>query len=284
MSRRFAVLAAALAALAAPLVAAAPASASGTTHIWMQEASVADIYAQTDGTVASYIFDNSSSYGYGNSDTAQPVEPYSATTPALRYTSYAQFASDIQSGVIGTGTAWPPGSVVIYDLEGGSGFSPPNEQESPETYMPMFNHLAVENGFEPVDTPGLDLGDTDTTCMKTAGEDNATWYETCDIASYAVADGALGLVVQAQSETATESTYTTLCKDAKADASQANSSAFVLDEVSVNYGTPLQATDDLQNMGKANVDGVFIQGSDSDAGTQGGWEDTVLTTLDSKGW
>ena len=291
MPHRFAVL---IAALAAPLFAALPASAAATTHIWMQQGYTASQYVKGDSTVAQYILDNTGSYGMNNGVTSAPTVPYPGTsTPALRYTSYAQFTADIANHVI-PNASWPKGSVVVYDLEGGKDlngnpWSPPDEQQDPEMYMPLFNRAAINAGFKPIDTPGLDLGDTDTTCTKASnGGTNVSYFEGCHIAKYAVdsngTGSVLGMVVQAQTQTADETSYTTLCKDAKADANGENSSAFVLDEVSINYGTALEATNDLQNMGKANVDGVFIQGTNADAATPGGWEDSILTTLYNKGW
>lgn len=94
----------------------------------------------------------------------------------LRYTSEAQFASDIASGVI-PNSIWPNGSYVLYDNE------------------------------------GLDLGNTDATCPRsTHGGTNLSWYEQCHIARYAVEDGGGGVqvVVQTQSETLTEVDFHTL--------------------------------------------------------------------------
>jgi hypothetical protein len=257
---------------------------AATTHSWLQNGFTAANLVSADPTVASYIFNRAGSYGTAGTTTCPITEPYSATTRVLVYTSEARLASDISSGVI-PDSCWPRGSSVLYDNEGGATWpTPENEKDAPETYMPLFNKTATAAGFHAIDTPGLDLGNTDETCLKSShGGTNLSWYERCHIAGYAAMNGASGLVVQTQSETGT-SNFETLYDDAEADVDGANSAAFLDAEVSINYGTAGDATTDLNSVGSANVDGVFIQGRNADAGTRGGWEDTVLTTLKNDGW
>lgn len=273
--------------LVAAIAQAGPASAQ-TAHAWMQSGYTARRFVKAAPSVASYIFQRSGSYGTSTSGPATaPTEPYGATTPVLRYTSEAQFASDVASKVIPDST-WPKGSYVLYDNESGKGWpTPADEQRDPEKYMPMFNSLAARAGFVPVDTPALDLGNTDTTCpKKTHGGSTLSWYEQCHIAGYAVEDGGRGaqVVVQTQSQTTSESDFRTLYTDAKSDALAKNASATVYTELSKTYGTAADAINDLQSLGKGVVMGVYLQDTNADAGKAGGWEDTVLTGLKSDGW
>jgi hypothetical protein len=263
-------------------------SSARTTHAWMQNGFTASQFVKADSSVASYFFKRSGSYGTStNGPASSPTEPYSATTPVLRFTSEAQLASDIASKVIPNST-WPKGSYVLYDNESGSGWpTPADEQRDPEKYMPMFNSAAVKAGFIPVDTPALDRGKTATPGPKgTHGGSNLTWYEQCDIAKYAVADGGsrAQVVVQTQSETTSKSAFAALYNDAKSDATGENASATVYAELSQSYGTAADAVNDLGSVGQSVVMGVYLQDTNADAGQAGGWEGSVLTALKNKGW
>ena len=92
------------------------------------------------------------------------------------------------------------------------------------------------------------------------------------------------MVVQTQSLTTDQSGFTTLYDDAKSDATGQTPGAIVYAEVSQTYDTALDATNDLQHIGKSQVLGILVQDTNADAGTTGGWEDTVLTTLGNKAW
>ena len=273
--------------LAGALAVAGSASAQ-TAHAWMQNGFTASKFAHADPPVASYIFKRSGSYGTSTSGPASaPTEPYSATTRVLRFTSEAQLASDVASKVIPNST-WPRGSYVLYDNESGTKWPTPKaEQQDPEKYMPMFNSVAVSAGFIPVDTPALDLGNTDTTCpKKTHGDSNLSWYEKCHIAGFAVQNGGkrAQVVVQTQSETTSETGFRTLYTDAKSDATGKNASATVYAELSRTYGTAMDATNDLAKIGKGTVMGVYLQDTNTDAGAAAGWEASVLATLKNNGW
>jgi len=283
--RRLAVV---VALLAGTFSFAGPASGQ-TTHAWIQNGFTASQFVTADRSVASYIFDRSGSYGTStNGLTAAPTEPYRGTTTAvLRFTSEAQLASDVANRVIPNST-WPNGSYVLYDNESGKKWpTPAAEQRNPEKYMPLFNSVAVRAGFIPVDTPALDLGNTDTTCpKKTHGGSNVSWYEQCHIAGFAVLNGGAHaqVVVQTQSETTSESAFRTLFTDAKSAATGKNKLATVDAEVSKTYGSAAEATRDLQNIGRSAVMGVFVQDTNADAKTPHGWEDTILSTLKGEGW
>lgn len=276
-----------IALLAGTIALAGPASAQ-TAHAWMQNGFTASKLVHADPSVGSYIFKRSGSYGTSaNGPASAPTEPFSATTAVLRFTSEAQFASDIARKVIPNST-WPRGSYVLYDNEGGKGWpTPADEQRNPEKYMPMFNSRAVSAGFIPVDTPALDLANTDTTCPKsTHGRNNLHWYEQCHIARFAVENGGsrAQVVVQTQSETTSGSAFRTLYSDAKSDATGSNASSTVYAELSRTYGTAPEAISDLQSIGKNVVMGVYLQDTNTDAGRAGGWESSVLTTLRNMGW
>ena len=105
-----------------------------------------------DASTTSYFFNTSAAYGAGASLVKTPVQAHYATTPVLSYTSYAQFASDIQSGAITYPYKW-----VMYDPEDWSA-TPVNEQQDPVKYMTLFGQLAHANGLKVIQAPALDLG------------------------------------------------------------------------------------------------------------------------------
>jgi hypothetical protein len=151
--------------------------------------------------------------------------------------------------------------------------------------MPEFNSAAVAAGFVPWDSPALDLGNTDTTCPKsTHGGTNVLWAENCHIWQYAVTNQRTtapfgGTVVQNQSQTGTQTAYVTLYRDAEADVDNTNAVSLTLSHVSNSYSTASQAVSDLNNLGQANVDGVYITTTNADASSAEGYADTFFEDL-----
>lgn len=247
-----------------------PASASLS---YIQQNAPADALDSASPALAQYFLGKPSSYVYSNSAAATNVATgLAAATKPLRYTSYAQFRADLDSGALPS-AAYPAGSYVIYDPEGGTGWpTPASEQADPEYYMPAFNELAARAGLHAIDTPARDLGKTDTTC--TTGQPNLDAYYTgCHIASYAVQGGA-GVVVQDQADEQNPAAYSALFAAARADAGTAR----VWTEVSDQRGTYQQAAAALATV---RPDGVFLQVQLPDVSS---WEAPLLGQLKGWGW
>ena len=270
---RAAVAAAAAASVASFVLHAAPADAA-TTHNWIQNAQTESVLDKSHPVTAKYFFNRAGSYGTGGSTSSNPITDGLKTSRVLRFTSYAQFRSDITKGIIPDGT-WPAGSWVEYDNEQWSQ-TPVAEQRNPELYMQDFGSLAHQHGFKVFMTPARDLGNVDTACPKKSGWSNDQWYEKCHIARYAVVDGN-GVVIQSQADTTSLSAFKTLVDDGKADAHAANPSAFVDAELSSTYGTPGQA---YAAGSSVVVSGYFINCSNAKVS----WENSLLSEFKTNGY
>src|SRR6266702_5883996 len=244
------------------------AATAGTTHNWVQNAWTTHLLNQSYPANAAYFYDRGGSFGTGPGTSSDPVLDGFATTPVLRYTSFAQFSADLANGVIPNGT-WPAGSWVEYDNEQWN-LTPLGEQQSPGLSMQDFGTAAHQAGFRVFMTPARDLGNVDTECVKQAGWDNNTWYEQCHIARYAVLNGD-GVVVQDQSNTLDPVVYQTLFNDAYDDVQASNPAAFTDAELSDGYGTPAQAFTAGNVLNRTRCAGFFIHVANSDVG----WEDTL---------
>lgn len=264
---------AAAAGMACLVVHAAPADAA-TTHNWIQNAHTESVLDNSHPATARYFFNHAVSYGTGSSTSGNPVTDGLKTTRVLRFTSYAQFRSDITKGIIPDQT-WPAGSWVEYDDEQWSQ-TPAAEQRDPELYLQDFGSLAHQHGFKVFMTPARDLGNTDTACPKKSGWSNDQWYERCHIARYAVLDGN-GVVIQSQADTTSLPAFKTLVDDGLADAHGANHSAFVDAELSSTYGTPGQA---YAAGSSVVVSGYFINCSN----TKMSWENSLLGDFKANGY
>lgn len=274
-----------LAVLALPLLACAPAAAAhhhpaaptATSHNWIENAYTTHVLNGSYPTNAGYFYNRAGSYGTGSSTSANPILDGFATTPVLRYTSEAQFASDLAGGVI-PNTTWPAGSWVEYDNEQWAD-TPVAEQQAPDQYMEAFGTAAHGAGFKVFMTPARDLGNVDTECPKNAGEDNNGWYLRCDIAKWAVVNGD-GVVVQDQANTLTATTYQSLFNGAYTDAQAGNVNAWVDSELSDGYGTPAQAYAAGNALNRTKCAGFFVHVANSDLS----WEDQTLTQFKNGGW
>jgi hypothetical protein len=270
---RAAVVAAAAAGVTSLVIHAAPADAA-TTHNWIQNAQTESVLDKSHPATATYFFNRAGSYGTGSSTSSNPITDGLKTTRVLRFTSYAQFRSDITTGII-PDKMWPAGSWVEYDNEQWSQ-TPAAEQRDPELYMQDFGSLAHQHGFKVFMTPARDLGNVDTACRKKSGWSNDQWYEKCHIARYAVLDGD-GVVIQSQADTTSLSAFKTLVDDGKADVHAANPSAFADAELSSTYGTPGQA---YAAGSSVTVSGYFINCSN----TKVSWENSLLGDFKTNGY
>ncbi len=196
-----AVAAAGATGLALALV-AGPAGAA-TKPVWTMTAGNVQTLSQTDPSIASYFFNTPAAYGEGASLVHTPVQAGYATTPVLSYTSYAQFASDIQSGAITYPYKW-----VMYDPEEWSA-TPVSEQQDPARYMTLFGQLAHAHGLKVIQAPALDLAYvTGSVLPRQPGETADQWYIRVNIAGSAAAAGDIFVLQDESNTTAGGSTRT----------------------------------------------------------------------------
>jgi len=220
------VLAVVLAAAAAGLTAA-----SASTHNWIATGWNIHLVNQAQPGTAAHFFNTPDSYGTGSNPTTGTVTDAFRTTPTLLYTSYAQFMSDINNGAITGPYHW-----VLYDPEYWSR-TPLAEQQDPGTYLRLFGQLAHAHGYQVIEAPARDLGNTaGSTCPKLAPETLNQWYVRCNIAGAAAAYSDV-YVLQNQVNTTNLGDYQWLFSHARQQALAANSRAVVDSEVSTNYGT-----------------------------------------------
>ena len=188
-------------------------------------------------------------------------------TPYAAYGSYAAFADDLGSGRA------PRATMVMYDPERCCGFgdgiaddgmpaaqpTPPEEQQHPTTYMPLFATLAHAHGYDVIVAPALDLltvpgGD----CTKAGNENLFAAYLRCGFARAAARD-ADAIDIQAQTYECAPATY---AADVKAAAGQARSvNARVRIESGLTTGKCQPTADQLDAAYGAvasTVDGHFI--------------------------
>jgi len=233
LSRFLAVTAAtALAAGAAlgTVLTAGPASAASNVG-WIMGAGNVNGLNVLDPAMASYFFNTSAAYGTGSSLVGNPIQPGLATTPVLAYTSYAQFRSDIQNGLITFPYRW-----VMYDPEKWAQ-TPLSEQQDPTTYMTLFGQLAHAHGLKVIQAPAMDLAYvTGSVIPRKLHESAAAWWLRVNIAGAAAAAGDI-VNIQDESLTANLSAYDWLFNNAAAQARAANPNIQVYSELSTANGT-----------------------------------------------
>src|SRR6266704_2969292 len=137
------------AAAAAATIGAAPASAS--VRNWVMTGWGIHHTNQMDPATTSHFFNTNTSYGTGPNSTGNPISDGYSTNAVLTYTSYAQFASDLQNKAISPNYKW-----VLYDPEMWSQ-TPVNEQQNPALYLKLFGQLAHANGYKVAEVPARDL-------------------------------------------------------------------------------------------------------------------------------
>jgi hypothetical protein len=229
-------------------LAVGPAGAS-TKPVWAMTASNVQSLSQTDPSTASHFFNTSAAYGNGASLVKTPVQAGYATTPVLTYTSYAQFASDIQSGAINYPYKW-----VMYDPEDWAA-TPVNEQQDPVKYMTLFGQLAHANGLKVIQAPALDLASvTGSLLPRQAGETANQWFVRVNLAGAAAAAGDI-FQLQDESNTTAGGEYAYLFNATEAQAQAANASVKVFAEVSTANGTAAQMATAAQSV---SPDGYYV--------------------------
>jgi len=243
-----AVAAAALAAAAAATFgAAAPASAG--VHNWAMTGWNVHQINQLDPATASHFFNTNTSYGTGPNAALNPISDGFGTSAVLAYTSYAQFASDVQNGAITPGYKW-----VLYDPEMWSQ-TPVNEQQNPALYMKLFGQLAHANGYQVIEVPARDLAQVPgSACPQLPGENLDHWFVRCNVAGAAAAYADV-FVLQDQVNTTNLTEFDYLYNTTRSQALAANPQVLVDAELSTNYGTPGQMAAAAQSV---TADGYYV--------------------------
>jgi hypothetical protein len=228
---------------------AGPAGAA-TKPVWSMTAGNVQALSGVDASTASYFFNTSAAYGAGASLVKTPVQAHYATTPVLSYTSYAQFASDIQTGAITYPYKW-----VMYDPEDWTA-TPVGEQQDPVKYMTLFGQLAHANGLKVIQAPALDLGSvTGTVLPRLAGESINAWYLRVNIAGKAAAAGDIYLLQDESNTTAAGGAYASMFNTTQSQAQAANASVRVFSEVSTVNGTAAQMATAAKSI---SPDGFYV--------------------------
>ncbi|MDQ3889013.1 MAG: Ig-like domain-containing protein [Actinomycetota bacterium] len=154
---------------------------SRTPVRWLATGANANTIADADGALATYHFDTPLAIVRGNEDGDQNQVPSGyASTPALKYESYARFKSDLEGGKID-----PSIRSVEYDPENWTE-TPDDERKRPSYYLPLFAKLAKAAGYEVVESPARDLvAVTGGECTKRSGETRSEAYLRCRLPYYA---------------------------------------------------------------------------------------------------
>jgi hypothetical protein len=248
VARFTAAVTAALAAAAVAATMAAPA-ASASVHSWVMTGWNIHQINQLDPATAGHFFNTSTSYGTGPNSTLNPISDGFSTSAMLTYTSYAQFASDLQNGAINPSYHW-----VLYDPEMWAQ-TPVSEQQNPALYMELFGQLAHANGYNVIEAPARDLAQVPgTACPQLPGENLDHWFVRCDVAGAAAAYADL-FVLQDQVNTTNLTEYDYLYNTTRSQALAANPRVQVDAELSTNYGTPDQMAAAARSV---SADGYYL--------------------------
>ncbi len=227
-------------------LAVGPAGAT-TKPAWGMTAGNIQTLSQTDPASASHFFNTSAAYGNGASLVKTPVQAGYATTPVLSYTSYAQFASDVQRGAITYPYKW-----VMYDPEEWAA-TPVNEQRNPVRYMTLFGQLAHAHRLKVIQAPALDLAYvTGSVLPRQRGESADHWYVRVNIAGAAAAAGDIFLL-QNESNTTSGGQYAYVFNTTQGQAQAANGNVRAFSEVSTANGTAAQMATAVQSISPAGV-------------------------------
>ena len=173
----------------------AGAASAATTPGWLMGAGTLAGINAADPALTAQVLNTPATYGAGSSLSGNPIQPGLAATPVLGYTSYAQFASDIQNSQISYPYQW-----VMYDPEEWAQ-TPLNEQQNPARYMTLFGQLAHAHGLKVIMAPAMDLGYVaGAATPRLPGETIVHWYIRANIAGAAATAGDI-VNIQGESET-----------------------------------------------------------------------------------
>jgi hypothetical protein len=244
-------LVAATAAAFAATLGGGAAAASAATHDWIATGWNIHLANQVDPVTARHFFNTSGSFGTGPKASIDPVTDGFGANAVLVFDSYAQFASELQSGTISPAYKW-----VLYDPEEWPQ-TPVDEQLNPGKYLTQFGQLAHAHGYKVIEAPCRDLGNvarSGSSCPELPGENLDHWYIRCDIAGTAAAVSDV-YVLQDQVNTTNPAEYDALFAAARKQALAANPQVIVDSELSTNYGTASQMAAAARSV---NADGFYV--------------------------
>jgi len=143
---------------------------------WVLARSSLSNILSADSSIVTRMFNHPYVYiteGLGSSD---PVPPGWRSVPTVNFKSYAEFSAAVSKGAM---PGWT--KAVLYDPEAWSQ-TPHNEQVNVGYYMRQFCHLAHQEGWQAIMTPGTDLMNV---YPKLPGETNAQAFVRYHIAGEA---------------------------------------------------------------------------------------------------
>ena len=220
----------------------AGAASAATTPGWLMGAGTLAGINAANPALTAQVLNTPATYGAGSSLSGNPIQPGLAATPVLGYTSYAQFASDIQNSQISYPYQW-----VMYDPEEWAQ-TPLNEQQNPARYMTLFGQLAHAHGLKVIMAPAMDLGYVaGAATPRLPGETIVHWYIRANIAGAAATAGDI-VNIQGESETTNLQQYDTLFNTAATQARATNPAVQMFAEVSTVNGTLAQMTAAAQSI------------------------------------
>jgi hypothetical protein len=220
----------------------AGAASAATTPGWLMGAGTLAGINTANPALTAQVLNTPATYGAGSSLSGNPIQPGLAATPVLGYTSYAQFASDIQNSQISYPYQW-----VMYDPEEWAQ-TPLNEQQNPARYMTLFGQLAHAHGLKVIMAPAMDLGYVaGAATPRLPGETIVHWYIRANIAGAAATAGDI-VNIQGESKTTNLQQYDTLFNTAATQARATNPAVQMFAEVSTVNGTLAQMTAAAQSI------------------------------------
>jgi hypothetical protein len=220
----------------------AGAASAATTPGWLMGAGTLAGINAADPALTTQVLNTPATYGAGSSLSGNPIQPGLAATPVLGYTSYAQFAADIQNSQISYPYKW-----VMYDPEEWAQ-TPLNEQQNPARYMTLFGQLAHAHGLKVIMAPAMDLGYVPGSATpRLPGETSVHWYIRANIAGAAATAGDI-VNIQGESETTNLQQYDALFNAAATQARATNPAVQMFAELSTVNGTLAQMTAAAQSI------------------------------------
>ncbi len=207
----------------------APSVGARTTLDWIVTGSNVRKVNAIHPSLAAYHFDTRRAYVIGNEDGDQDQVPRGfASTPALKYESYARFRYDVTNGKIDRSIR-----AVIYDPEKWT-LTPVAEQENPREYLRRFSRLAHRYGYYAITTPSRDLmAVASAVCRRRSRETLSGAFLRCNIGG-AAARYADMYEVQAQVHENDPTTYRSFVQATAAQARAANPRVVVLSGLSTS--------------------------------------------------
>jgi hypothetical protein len=229
---------------------------------------------------ASHFFDTPYAYADGTRTSQNQVPPGYATTPTLKYASFADFQNDVSAGAID-----PTVRAVLYDPEKWDR-TPLVEQLDPGTYLRMFAQLAHQHGYFVIETPARDLAAVPgARCTAGRGEGLSAAALRCGLAGQA-ARYADVVQVQSQVDEFDPAQYGDFVRRSVAQARAVNPAVVVMAGLSTSPPTGVATADQLvaaANAVRTDVAGFYLTVCTTCPGELAA-ADGMFQTLAATGW